>query len=66
MTLLAISTLEQHGTTTDVGCEVVFDGCRWGIVEEVTEDGHFLVVDQDGGEWELPRDRIDSITRLAK
>jgi len=48
----------------DIGCEVVFDGCRWGIVDDVTEDGRYIVVDQDGGEHELARDRIDDITRL--
>jgi preprotein translocase subunit YajC len=43
-----------------VGTEVVFDGCRWGIVEAIDEDGHLIVIDQDGGDHDLAPGRVDS------
>ena len=49
----------------DIGCECVFDGCRWGIIEDVTPLGRFIVMDQDGGDWEISGSRINNITKMS-
>lgn len=44
-----------------VGDEVVMENGRWVMVEEVTEDGSFIVVDEDGQDFELRRNQIDKL-----
>ena len=50
----------QNENEIAVGMEVMVDGIQWAIIEEVTENG-FFVVDQDGGEMEVSASRIDVI-----
>lgn len=45
------------------GCEIVFDGCRWGIVDEDLGQS-CIVCDQDGGDHLIAKSRIDSVTKL--
>lgn len=44
-----------------VGCEIVCQACGWAIVEEVFEDGCF-VMDQDGGDHEIDFGNILAVT----
>lgn len=44
-----------------IGSEVLVDGWRWAVVEEITSDSTFFVVDQDGAEMEVPASRIDPL-----
>lgn len=46
------------------GDEIIFDGCRWGYVEEVHEDG-LLVTDQDGGDHDLDFGRVTDHTKKS-
>ena len=41
-----------------IGQTLIFDGCRWGIVDEVYEDS-FVVIDQEGGDHEITASRVD-------
>jgi hypothetical protein len=44
-----------------VGMEGIIDGWRWVQVEELTEDGTAIVVDQDGQDFEVTLGDFDHI-----
>jgi|TARA_R110000737_G_C14257244_1_gene427790 hypothetical protein len=44
----------------EIGMEVLIDGFRWAIVEEVHDDGEIaIVIDQDGADYEVGLDNVD-------
>jgi len=44
----------------EIGMEVLIDGFRWAIVEEVYDDGEIaIVIDQDGADFEVGLDNVD-------
>ena len=44
-----------------IGSELIFDGNKWGIVDDVTNDGMYIVVDKDGEEHTMTGDRVDHV-----
>ena len=44
-----------------IGMEGIIDGWRWVQVEELTEDGTAIVVDQDGRDFEVTLGDFDHI-----
>jgi hypothetical protein len=44
----------------EIGMEVVIDGVRWAVVEEVFDNGqNAIVVDEDGEDYEVGLDNVD-------
>ena len=44
----------------EIGMEVLIDGLRWAIVEEVFDDGEIaIVIDQEGEDFEVGLDNVD-------
>ena len=44
----------------EIGMEVVIDGVRWAVVEEVFDNGqNAIVVDEDGEDYEVGLENVD-------
>ena len=44
----------------EIGMEVVIDGVRWAVVEEVFDNGQSaIVVDEDGEDYEVGLENVD-------
>jgi hypothetical protein len=44
----------------EIGLEVLIDGLRWAIVEEVFDDGEIaIVIDEDGEDHEVQLKNVD-------
>jgi hypothetical protein len=44
----------------EIGMEVIIDGVRWAVVEEVFDNGqNAIVVDEDGEDYEVGLDNVD-------
>lgn len=51
----------ENKTKFKVGDEVKLENGRWSIIEEVNEDGTFIVVDEDGQDYAVNYNQIEMV-----
>lgn len=48
----------------EIGMEVLINGLRWAIVEEVFDNGQkAIVIDQDGADYEVGLENVDFLQK---